>query len=45
MDTMSNDVIPALNLAITDINEKVITATTEERSPKMQEIQSLQKIL
>ena len=28
MDTMSNDVIPALNLAITDINEKVITATT-----------------
>lgn len=28
MDTMSNDVIPALNLAITDINGKVITATT-----------------
>ena len=28
MDTMSNDVIPALNLAITDINEKVTTATT-----------------
>ncbi len=28
MDTMSNDVIPALNLAITDINENVITATT-----------------
>lgn len=28
MDTMSNDVIPALNLAITDINAKVITATT-----------------
>lgn len=28
MDTMSNDVIPALNLAITDINEKVITTTT-----------------
>lgn len=28
MDTMSNDVIPALNLAITDINGKVVTATT-----------------
>ena len=28
MDTMSNDVIPAINLAITDINGKVITATT-----------------
>lgn len=28
MDTMSNDVIPAMNLAITDINENVITATT-----------------
>lgn len=28
MDTMSNDVIPAINLAITDINEKVTTATT-----------------
>lgn len=28
MDTMSNDVIPALNLAITDINEKVTTTTT-----------------
>ena len=28
MDTLSNNVIPALNLAITDINENVITATT-----------------
>ena len=28
MDTMSNDVIPAINLAITDINGKVITAAT-----------------
>lgn len=28
MDTMSNDVIPALNLAITDINAKTITTTT-----------------
>lgn len=28
MDTMSNDVIPAINDAITDINGKVITATT-----------------
>lgn len=28
MDTMSNDVIPALNLTVTDINGKVITATT-----------------
>lgn len=28
MDTLSNGVIPALNLAITDINDKVITATT-----------------
>ena len=28
MDTMSNDVIPAINLAITDINAKTITATT-----------------
>lgn len=28
MDTMSNDVIPTLNLAIIDINENVITATT-----------------
>ncbi len=28
MDTLSNGVIPAINLAITDINGKVITATT-----------------
>lgn len=28
MDTLSNDVIPALNLAITDINAKTITTTT-----------------
>lgn len=28
MDTLSNDVIPVLNLAITDINAKVITTTT-----------------
>jgi hypothetical protein len=28
MDTMSNDVIPAMNNAITDVNGKVITATT-----------------
>lgn len=28
MDTLSNNVIPAMNDSITDINEKVITATT-----------------
>ena len=34
MDTMSNDVIPAMNDAITDINGKTITVTTARDEAK-----------